>query len=103
MAVRLKYRSAVSLTVQQVEAYKRLAASVIYLALDDLRHAKLSRKALFFLTSPLRKTERELWLSWLGFDDDAFQDLLKNPSYQGQPNRIIAKIEKARARQWSAE
>lgn len=99
---RLKYRGTAALSEQQIEAYRHLAASVIRLALDDLRFPKLSRTALFFLTSPLRKTERERWINWLGFDDDAFQEMLVNPQRMGLHNQIITRIQKAKAREWTA-
>lgn len=78
---------------QQITAYKTLASHVLQLAISDLRVKSERERAMRFLTDPDMATERELWLAWLGMNDDGFQKLLRQKVFQGQENKV--KLEKA--------
>ena len=82
-------------TLNLDKGYRTLAAAVITAAITDLSNKRERENAFRFLTSENARPIRTLWLSWIGYDDAAFQHLLRKKSHQGLENQIAEKLQAA--------
>lgn len=72
----------------EILSHKALASAVISGAILDLNDKSKHRAAKEFLIGNKSRTIRGVWLAWLNLNDDGFQKMLRQPTFQGFPNKI---------------